>query len=94
MWAACRQYDATTDTLGLIIHRLPLPKPMCHAIRKQWGFTSEPGWHLLETRDPQFEEGELVVSVAVAVGVNQLQERLGEVDDKLRTRRSPCEPGA
>ena len=87
------KYDANTDTFGPIINRLNLPKSMDEAIRKLWGFTSEQECHLLETRDRHFEEGELVVTVAVAAGVNQLQERLGKVDDKLHTGRSPCEQG-
>ena len=58
----CRQYDATIDTFDPMINRLNLPKPMGEAIRKQWGFTLEPGCHLLETRDPLFKEGVLVVS--------------------------------
>lgn len=70
-----RQYDATTDTLGPIISRLNFPKPMDEAIRKLWGFTSEQGRHLLEGRDPQFEEGELVVTVASAVSVYLLREK-------------------
>lgn len=70
-----RQYDATTDTLGPIISRLNFPKPMDEAIRKLWGFTSEQGRHLLEGRDPQFEEGELVVTVAAAVSVYLLREK-------------------
>jgi hypothetical protein len=70
-----RQYDATNDTLGPIISRLNFPKPMDEAIRKLWGFTSEQGRHLLEGRDPQFEEGELVVTVAAAVSVYLLREK-------------------
>lgn len=70
-----RQYDATTDTLGPIIGRLNLPRPMDDAIRKLWGFTSEQGRHLLEGCDPQFEEGELVVTVAAAVSVYLLREK-------------------
>ena len=44
---------------------------MCEAIIKQWGFSSEPGCDLLETRDPQFAAGNLVVTVATAVGIHR-----------------------
>lgn len=43
------------------------------------GFTSEQGRHLLEGRDPQFEEGEIVVTVAAALGVYLLREKSGPV---------------
>jgi len=64
-----REYDGTTGTLGSIISRLPLPKPMDEAVRKLWGFASEQGRHIMEGRDPAFEEAELVVTTAAAVSV-------------------------
>ncbi|QQR34748.1 hypothetical protein JI749_10145 [Devosia oryziradicis] len=64
-----RGYEGTSGTLGSIISRLPLPKPMDEAVRKLWGFASEQGRHILEGRDPAFEEAELVVTTAAAVSV-------------------------
>lgn len=56
-----------TKTLGQIIARLELPKPLDAALEKLWGFTSEQGRHLREGRSPEFEDAQLVVTVASAV---------------------------
>ncbi|MDB5674308.1 MAG: hypothetical protein JWM65_1290 [Sphingomonas bacterium] len=70
-----REIDGSADTLGRIINRLPLPAPLDQALHRLWGFTSEQGRHLQEGREPQFEEAELVVTVAAAVAVYLLRHR-------------------
>lgn len=62
-----REVDGSTDTLGVIVRRLGLPKPLDQALEKLWGFASEQGRHLIEGREPRFEEAELVVTVASSV---------------------------
>ena len=64
-----RDVTGTTDTLGKIIPKLQLPKPLDTALEKLWGFASEQGRHIREGREPRFEEAELVVTVASAVSV-------------------------
>lgn len=68
-----RQIDGSSETLGRIINRLPLPPPLDSALHKLWGFASEQGRHIQEGRDPRFEEAELVVTVASAVSVYLLR---------------------
>lgn len=68
-----REIDGSTYTLGKIIGRLTLPPPLDSALHKLWGFASEQGRHIVEGREPQFEEAELVVTVASAVGVYLLR---------------------
>lgn len=70
-----REVSGSSDTLGPIISRLPLPAPLDAALHKLWGFTSQEGRHLQEGRDPQFAEAELVVTVASAVSVYLLRHR-------------------
>lgn len=70
-----REVSGSSDTLGPIINRLPLPAPLDVALHKLWGFTSQEGRHLKEGRDPQFAEAELVVTVASAVSVYLLRHR-------------------
>lgn len=72
-----REVGGTTDTLGPIIRRLSLPAPLDQAIEKLWGFTSQQGRHILEGRQPQFEEAELVVTIASALSVYLLRRRAG-----------------
>lgn len=64
-----RDVASSTDTLGKIIPKLGLPKPMDTALEKLWGFASEQGRHIREGREPRFEEAELVVTVASAVSI-------------------------
>lgn len=64
-----RDVANSTDTLGKIIPKLGLPKPMDLAVEKMWGFASERGRHIREGRDPRFEEAELIVTVASAVSI-------------------------
>ncbi len=68
-----RQVDGSNDTLGAIIGRLDLPRPLDTALHKLWGFASEQGRHIQEGREPRFEEAELVVTVACAVSVYLLR---------------------
>lgn len=68
-----REIDGSTDTLGRIIGRLTLPPPLDGALHKLWGFASEQGRHIVEGREPSFEEAELVVTIASAVGVYLLR---------------------
>lgn len=68
-----REIDGSTDTLGRIIGRLTLPPPLDGALHKLWGFASEQGRHILEGREPRFEEAELVVTTASAVSVYLLR---------------------
>lgn len=72
-----REVGGTTDTLGPIIRRLNLPAPLDQAVEKLWGFTSQQGRHILEGRQPQFEEAELVVTAASALSVYLLRRRAG-----------------
>lgn len=68
-----REIDRSSDTLGKIIVRLALPAPLDAAMHKLWGFASEQGRHIMEGREPRFEEAELVVTVAAAVSVYLLR---------------------
>lgn len=72
-----REVGGTTDTLGPTIRRLNLPTPLDQAVEKLWGFTSQQGRHILEGRQPQFEEAELVVTSASALSVYLLRRRAG-----------------
>lgn len=69
-----REIDGTGDTLGKIIGRLTLPPPLDGALHRLWGFASEQGRHIMEGREPHFEEAELVVTVASAVSVYLLRQ--------------------
>lgn len=62
-----RELSETTDTLGKIVPNLALPKPLDTAVEKLWGFASQRGRHLSEGREPNFEDAELVVTVAAGV---------------------------
>lgn len=70
-----REIDGSTDTLGKIIARLTFPPPLDVALHKLWGFASEQGRHIVEGREPSFEEAELVVTIASATGVYLLRHR-------------------
>lgn len=72
-----REVGGSTDTLGPIIKRLNLPAPLDQAVEKLWGFTSQQGRHILEGREPRFEEAELVVTTASALSVYLLRRRHG-----------------
>lgn len=56
-------------TLGDIMKKYPniLPSPLNEVIKKLWGYCSENGRHILEGREYEFEEAELVVFISSAV---------------------------
>ena len=69
----CVARDVSGDekaTLGTILARNPdlIPPPLNQAVEKMWGFASEQGRHLREGREPGYEDAELTVQVAAAVG--------------------------
>jgi hypothetical protein len=72
-----REVGGSTETLGPIIKRLNLPAPLDQAVEKLWEFTSQQGRHILEGREPKFEEAELVVTTASALSVYLLRRRHG-----------------
>ena len=55
------------DTLGKLISKLDVPKPLDTALEKMWGFASSSGRHIKEGQATNTSESELVVSVACAV---------------------------
>lgn len=55
------------DTLGALLSRLALPRPLDQAIDKLWGFSSERARHIREGETVDDDQAELVVSVACAV---------------------------
>ena len=63
----------SSATLGDLLKRqdqtLGIVPPLDQALIKLWGYASERGRHLLEGREPGFEEAELVVVVAAAASV-------------------------
>jgi hypothetical protein len=66
----CTARDITgeaTATLGTLLPKLSLTKPLDTAVEKLWGFASERARHLREGRSAEAAEAELVVSVACAV---------------------------
>lgn len=54
-------------TLGPLIPKLNLPKPLDTAVEKLWGYASNNARHLNEGGELVVEEVELVVSIACAV---------------------------
>jgi len=70
-----REVHDTKETLGKIIGQMIVPPPLDTALHRLWGFASEQGRHIQEGRRPRFEEAELVVTVACAVGVYLLRDR-------------------
>jgi hypothetical protein len=76
-----REIDGSTETLGRIINRLPLAPPLDGALHRLWGFASEQGRHIQEGREPQFEDAELIVTVASAVSVFLLRSCRRPIDN-------------
>lgn len=77
----CAARDVAGDpnaTLGKLIPRLAVPRPLDDALTKLWGYASENGRHIREGTNPSAAEAELVVSVACAVSVYLIR-RDGEV---------------
>jgi hypothetical protein len=63
-----REYCGDQATFGKLLERYPklFPKPLDVGIEKIWGFASEMGRHLQEGREPEIEEAELLVGLAMA----------------------------
>jgi len=60
-------------TLGRLIPRLNVPRPLDSALEKLWGYVSENGRHIREGSQHSAAEAELVVSIACAVSVFLIQ---------------------
>ncbi len=56
-----------TKTLGKIINKLNLPKPIDVVVEKIWGFASNQGRHITEGKKPDFAEAELTVHLSAAL---------------------------
>jgi hypothetical protein len=67
----CVARDVTGDnsTLGALVPKLNLPKPLDTAVVKLWGFASDRARHLREGRAVTEDEAELVVSISCAVSI-------------------------
>jgi hypothetical protein len=74
----------TRATLGALLPKLGLPKPLDAAVGKLWGFASDRARHLREGQNPDDLEAELVVSVACAVSAF-LAKRTRARREKTRT---------
>lgn len=61
-----RDKAVSKDTLGFLIQRNPdlFPKPLDKAVELIWGYGSNQGRHLMEGKDPAFEEAELIVGLS------------------------------
>lgn len=60
-------------TLGRLIPRLNVPRPLDAALEKLWGYASENGRHIREGTQHSSAEAELVVSIACAMSVFLIQ---------------------
>lgn len=68
----CTARDVTGQpnaTLGALLPKLDLPKPLDTAVEKLWGFASERARHLREGEAVDDHEAELIVSVACAISI-------------------------
>jgi hypothetical protein len=68
----CVARDVSGDekaTLGEILKRYPgfLPKPLDEALSKIWGYASNEARHVLEGRETNREEAELLVGLSAAL---------------------------
>jgi hypothetical protein len=70
-----------TATLGALVasSRDRFPAPLDQALEKLWGFASERGRHLRESRNPSVTEAELVVHVAAALIAYLLDQHAAEL---------------
>lgn len=57
----------TKDTLGQMVDRLALPKPLDLALIKLWSFASQNGRHVSENSRPSPDDAELLVHVSCAI---------------------------
>jgi hypothetical protein len=60
-------------TLGRLVPRLSLPRPLDEAVEQLWGFASDRARHIREGQQLGDDEAELVVSVACAVSIFLVQ---------------------
>ena len=69
MFLLCDLTGNARDTLGALLKKHPemLPKPLDQALDKLWGFASEYGRHIQESRNPSLAEAQLVVSTCSAL---------------------------
>jgi len=56
-------------TLGRLVPRLGLPRPLDEAVEKLWGFASDRARHIREGQQLTDDQAELVVSVTCAVSI-------------------------
>lgn len=54
-------------TLGSIVKKLDLPKPLDEAVHKLWGYASQSGRHIAEGKEPVFEDAEFIVTMSAAL---------------------------
>jgi hypothetical protein len=54
-------------TLGQMVAKLDLPKPLDAAVEKLWGYASQSGRHIAEGGEPTFEDAEFIVTVAAGL---------------------------
>jgi len=54
-------------TLGQIVSKLNLPKPLDIAVEKLWGYASQTGRHISEGGEPTFEDAEFIVTMAAGL---------------------------
>ena len=73
-----RKYTNDKGTFGKLLERHPnlFPKPLDVGIEKMWGFASDTGRHLQEGREPEKDEAELLVGLAI-VGCTYLARKIG-----------------
>ena len=73
----------TNETLSEVINKHPklLPAPLGESVKKIYGFASNNGRHLLEGKEPAFEEVQLIVHMSAALcgylgnKIHQIEER-------------------
>lgn len=54
-------------TLGKLIPRLDLPKPLDEGVDKLWGYASQFGRHAIQGKDTTFEEAEFIVTLSAGL---------------------------
>lgn len=64
-----RDVGQTKETLGKAVKSLNLPSPLDTTVGQLWGFSSNQGRHLLEGKEPDFDEAELMVGLSASLSV-------------------------
>ncbi len=61
-----RDVGVSKDTLGALVQRNPdlFPKPLGSVVEQVWGWSSNHGRHLLQGKEPSFDEAELLVGLS------------------------------